>query len=547
VLSVHTDEARRAPARVWIVIAWAVPWFVLLGERPLFNPDEGRYAEIPREMLATGNWLVPHLNNLVYIEKPPLQYWATALAYELFGTNVWAARFYPALCGLLTVLVTAGLAWRLWGGAVARRAAIMLGSSFALLVMSQQLTLDMSLTFFTTLTLAAFCVAQHAATGTAARRHWMWLAWSSAAGAFLTKGLVALVLPALALLAYSLLYRRWRPWRRLSLLTGLALFMLIALPWCVFMQRHVPQFFDFFFVREHLQRFLTKIEDRYEPPWFFIPVLAGGSLPWLLPAARALAGGWRGSGTPGEFDVRAFLWVWCVMVFVFFSLSDSKLVPYILPLFPALALLMASAHAQGLRRDLKRTSLGLVMAGACLVVVAGILPQLLPDPVRAPFFIQLRWPILLMGLVCIGGGYRARSRVEATATVGMTAYVFVLVLIWSAHVVAPLYSGATLAAQLSPAIMAGTPIYSVRTYDQTLPFYLGRTMTLVETRGELNFGLTLEPDKALDSLQAFGARWLSATDALAVMEPDTYSLLQQQGLPLVVRARGPERLIVSRR
>jgi 4-amino-4-deoxy-L-arabinose transferase-like glycosyltransferase len=547
VLSVRTGESRHAPARLWIIIALAAPWFALMGERPLFNPDEGRYAEIPREMLASGNWLVPHLNNLVYIEKPPLQYWATALAYELFGTHVWAARLYTGLCGLFTVLVTAALARRLWGSAVARRAAIMLATSFAVLVMSQQLTLDMSLTFFMTLTLAAFCVAQDAATSAVGRRQWMWLAWACAAAAFLTKGLVALVLPAFALGAYSLLYRHWKPWRRLSLVTGLAVFMLIALPWCVLMQRHVPQFFDFFFVREHFQRFLTTIEDRYEPPWFFIPVLAVGSLPWLLPAGRALASGWRVSRTPSEFDARAFLWVWCVIVFVFFSMSDSKLIPYILPLFPALALLMASAQAEERRRDLKRTGLGLVMTGVLLAVAAGLLPRFLPDPVRAPFFIQLRLPILLMGLICIGGGFLARGKVEATATVGMTAYLCVFVLLLSAHVVAPLYSGATLAAQLSPAIMAGTPIYSVRTYDQSLPFYLGRTMTLVETRGELDFGLTLEPDKTLDSLEAFRARWLSASDALAVVAPDTYSLLQQQGLPMVVRARVPERLIVSRR
>jgi len=529
------------------MIAFAVSWFALLGERPLFNPDEGRYAEIPREMLASGDWLVPRLNNLVYIEKPPLQYWATALSYKLFGINVWAARLYTGLCGLFTVLVTAGLARHLWGRAAAWRAGIMLATSIALLVMSQQLTLDMSLTFFTTLTLAGFCVAQDPALRATRRRHLMWLAWASAAAAFLTKGLVALVLPALTLVAYSLLYRHWRPWRELSMVTGLALFMLIAVPWCVLMQRHVPQFFDFFFIREHLQRFLTRIEDRYEPPWFFIPVLAAGSLPWLLPAARALAHGWRSSKPPGEFDARAFLWLWCVVVFVFFSMSDSKLIPYILPLFPALALLMASVQAPQLRRDLKRTSAGLVMTGILLIVAAAILPQLLHDPVRAPFFVQLRLPLLLMGLIAVGGGWLAAGKVEATAVVGITAYLFVFVLLWSARVVSPLYSGASLAAQLSPAIMATTPIYSVRTYDQSLPFYLGRTMTLVETRGELDFGLTLEPQKTLASLEAFQLRWLAAADALAVMEPETFSLLQRQALPMVLRARVPERLIVSRR
>jgi 4-amino-4-deoxy-L-arabinose transferase-like glycosyltransferase len=538
--------ARRPQMGWWLTITLLVSWFALLGERPLFNPDEGRYAEIPREMLVSGDWLVPRLDDLVYIEKPPLQYWATALSYELFGTSVWAARLYTGLCGLLTVLVTAGLGMRLWGSAVALRAGIMLASSLALLVMSQQLTLDMSLTFYTTLTLAGFCLAQDAP-ATTRRRHWMWLAWASAAAAFLTKGLVALVLPALTLGAYSLLYRHWKPWSRLSISTGLVVFVLIAAPWCVLMQRHVPQFFDFFFIREHFQRFLTRIEARYEPPWFFIPVLAAGSLPWLLPATRALAGGWRRSKTPGEFDARTFLWMWCVVVFVFFSMSDSKLIPYILPLFPALALLTASMPPEPLCRDLKRTSLGLVGAGILLGVVAGILPQLLHDPKSAPYFVQLRLPALLMGLIAVAGGLIARRKVDPTAAAGITAYLFVFVLLWSAARVAPLYSGAPLAAQLSPAIMAQTPIYSVRTYDQSLPFYLRRTMILVEMRGELDFGLTLEPHKTLPSLESFAPRWLAAPDALAVMEPATYTLLQQMGLPMVVRARVPKLLIVSRR
>ena len=98
-----------------LLLAFSAVWFSNLEYRKLVNPDEGRYAEIPREMLASGDWVVPRLNNLVYIEKPPLQYWATAASYELFGTNVWAARFYTGLCGLCTVLVTVGLARGLWG------------------------------------------------------------------------------------------------------------------------------------------------------------------------------------------------------------------------------------------------------------------------------------------------------------------------------------------------------------------------------------------------------------------------------------------------
>jgi 4-amino-4-deoxy-L-arabinose transferase-like glycosyltransferase len=546
-MSVQDAGMRRARAPLVVASLFVASWFALLAVRPLFNPDEGRYAEIPREMLASGNWLVPHLNDLVYIEKPPLQYWATAISFEIFGTSVWAARFYTGLCALLTVLVSTALARRLWGGASAWRVAIMLASSLAMIVMGQQLTLDMSLTFFLTLTLAAFCVAQDDATPAPRRRHWMWLAWASAAGAFLTKGLIALVLPALALSAYSIFYRRWQPWRRLSLVAGLALFALMTVPWCLLMQRHVPQFFDFFFIREHFERFLTRIEERYEPVWFFIPVLAAGCLPWILPAARALGGAWKSSSSQASFEPRAFLWVWCVVVFVFFSMSDSKLIPYILPLFPSLALLMASAPAEALRRDLARTATGVIVAGVLLMVAAGILPLLLHDPARAPYFGELRLPLLAMGLVATGGGFLARGRVEPTAALGITAYLAFAILLIGARGVAPLYSGASLAAQIRHAIMPGTKLYAVHTYDQTLPFYLGRTMTLVDDRGELDFGLTLEPEKTVPTLTAFAARWQAESEALALMDPDTYALLQAQNLPMVVRAHSPGRLVVSRR
>ena len=147
--------------------AFTISWLALLGFRGLFNPDEGRYAEIPREMLASGDWVVPRLNGLVYIEKPPLQYWATAVTYALFGTSVWTARLYTGLTGLATVLATAWLALRLWGAAAAWRSGIMLATSLLVVLMSHQLTLDMSLTLFTTLTLAGFCLAQNARTAEA--------------------------------------------------------------------------------------------------------------------------------------------------------------------------------------------------------------------------------------------------------------------------------------------------------------------------------------------------------------------------------------------
>ncbi|HTX23657.1 MAG TPA: phospholipid carrier-dependent glycosyltransferase [Steroidobacteraceae bacterium] len=547
--------ARARPARraalALALLAVATSWLVLCGLRPLFNPDEGRYAEIPREMLASGDWVIPRLDGLMYIEKPPLQYWATAVAYILFGESDWSARLYTALCGLATVLVSAGLARRLWGAAAAWRTGIMLGSSLLVALLSHQLTLDMSLTLFMTGTLAAFCLAQDEGADPRARRRWMALAWASAAGAFLTKGLVAGVLPVLALAAYSALHRDLKPWMRLAPVAGLVLFLLLALPWFVLIQHRLPSFFDFFVVREHFQRYLTLVEARYEPWWFFLEVLALGALPWIVPAARALAGGWRASAPAGRFDVRRLLWVWSVVVLVFFSTSDSKLIPYILPMFPPLALLMGSAAERPLRADLRATGAGLVVAGLALALATLLLPRLLHDPARAPYFLATRAPLIAIALACVAGGLLARrlrgGSLALTVAVGATGYAVFIGISWAAALLAPIYSGGPLVAQLSPALRAVATVYSVRMYDQSLPFYLKRTVTLVEYRGELNFGLTLEPRKAIATLAAFEPRWRTESQALAVMQPPTFAALARAGVPMVLRARTPNELIVSRR
>jgi 4-amino-4-deoxy-L-arabinose transferase-like glycosyltransferase len=544
--------SERRGARVsLLLLGLAATWLLLLGFRGLFNPDEGRYAEIPREMLASGDWVIPHLDGLVYIEKPPLQYWATALGYVLFGQTDWSARLYTGLSGLATVLLTAAFARRLWGPAAGWRSGIMLGSSLIIMLLSHQLTLDMSLTLYTTLTLVAFCIAQDASTEPRHRARWMWLAWTGAAAAFLTKGLIAGVLPILTLMLYSVLQRDFGVWRRLGIAGGLPLFLLLAAPWFVLIQHRLPQFFDFFVVREHFQRFATRVEDRYQPWWFFLEILAIGCLPWIAPTVRALLTGWRASRPSGSFDARRLLWVWSIVVLVFFSASDSKLIPYILPMFPALALLTGTAPEERLRRDLRATALGLIAAAGVFAVGAALLPRFLHDPARAPYFLDIRTPLVLIAVTLVIGGCAARlqrgSSLALTSTIGASSYAAFAGVLWAASLLTPVYSGATLMPQLRPLLAPETPIYSVRTYDQSLTFYLQRTVTLVDWRGELDFGLTLEPHKGIASLDSFMTRWRAEGQALAVMEPDTYAQLQAAQLPMVLRASVPHELVVSRR
>ena len=459
-------------------------------------------------MLASGDWVIPHLNGLVYIEKPPLQYWATAISEAVFGQNDWAARLYTGLCALATVYVIWAMIRREWGASAATRGAIMLGSSLWFLLLGHQVTLDMSLTLYMTLTFASFCNAQRSAHW----RGWMLLCWAAIAAAFLTKGLIAGVLPLITLLLYSALQRDLGPWRRLLLVRGAALFALLCLPWLVLIQHRLPQFFQFFFVREHFERFLTKIENRYQPWWYFIPILLGGVLPWLLPALRSLCRDWRAGAPRAGFDLRRFAWLWCVVIFVFFSASDSKLSTYILPMFPVLALLMASAPVARLNADLRITGGGLLVLGVLLLAAALLLPRILALPFiydarSAPYFANIRPELLLMGVCSAAGGIAARwgrtDGIRPTLAIGLAGFATWTSAVGAAAVVAPLYSGAGLVTQLPQALRRDVPVYSVRTYDQSLTFYLRHPVTLVEYRGELDFGQTLQPDKSIATLAAF--------------------------------------------
>jgi 4-amino-4-deoxy-L-arabinose transferase-like glycosyltransferase len=532
------------------VLILAVAWFVLLGAHPLFNPDEGRYAEIPREMLATGQLLVPRLNGIIYIEKPPLQYWMSVGSFALFGVSEWSARLPAGLAGFLTLLVVFEVARRLWGRAAAWRAALMCGSALLVVLLSHHLTLDMSLTLFMTAALGAFCVAQHSRAQEATHWRWMLIAWIATALGVMTKGLVAVLLPGATLVLYALLQRDSRVWRHLWLTRGLAVLIVIAAPWFLWMQWSVPQFFDFFFIREHFARYLTRISDRHEPWWFFAPVLLVGVLPWLPSALRALASNWRASAPRGEFDARRFLWCWVVVTFGFFSASDSKLVPYILPLFPALVLLMAAGDEQNLVRELRLTARLAIAFAFGLAGLAVIEPYLVQSFGWNEATLTLRPGLIAMAaLLAVGGITSLVVRVRPTAAlaaIAVAAFAATGVLLECARGLTPLYSAATLVNTL-PRELRSVPAYAVRHYDQTLPFYLGHTTTLVEERNELDFGLCLEPWRETGRLSEFERQWGALGQGLAIVTDKDLSELERRGVPMRIRARNAEAVLISRR
>ncbi len=521
-----------------------------LGLRPLFNSDEGRYAEIPREMLQGGDWIIPHLNGLAYIEKPPLQYWATALSFFLFGENEFSARVYSALTSFGTVALVWLLGTRIWGREVGWRAAAVLAGMLIFVALGQLLTLDMSLTFYMTASLAGFLMAQRTAP-----RRWMLLAWTAVALGVLTKGLIAALIPAAVLTIYSVASRDFNPWRRLHVAWGLPLFLIIAVPWHWVAALRLHDFLQFFFVHEHLARYLTPSADRQESWWFIGAVFLAGSVPWTLPTLRVVAGGWRERGAAlSQFSPAFFLWIWVVFVGVFFSLSDSKLMPYILPAMPPLAILIAALPAATLKRDFAVTAALTAIAGVALMIASFNWAALVASSDRSAYFLPLAMPAReIAALLIATGAFVLVQRARDAAHDATRAGIFLgagwclawLLVVRGAASVAPIYSGIDLAAAF-PVGESTAPLYSIATYDQTLPFYLRRTVTLVKFRGELDYGLKQAPTEGIATLDEFLRRWSAQSKAFAVMDQDTFKNLEERGVPMRLIGQNVQRVLVAR-
>ncbi len=548
------DPDARHQTRAWMLLlgVCSIAWFAVLGLRPLFNPDEGRYAEIPAGMLASGDYLVPHLNGLVYLEKPPLQYWLTALAMQVFGHNEWAARVVTASSAAVAVCFVYLLGRRLWSPLRGLTAAAMTASMLLYVLMGQLITLDMTLACFLTISTVSFCLGQiERERDPTTSRRWMLGCWAAMAAATLTKGLIGAVLPGAVLVLYTLLQRDWAVWRHLQWLRGLTLYSALTLPWFVLVERAHPGALDFLIVREHFQRYLTKVHDRYHPWWYFLMILAAGSLPWLPQITRALVTGWRRTAPLGRFDAARVLWVSAAFTLLFFSLSDSKLAPYIVPILPPLALLGSGRGRIG-AIDLTRAAALQVIFGAALAIALVVYAQrpLVGDPAWT-FKTLTPWITAVATVLVIGGAgalwLRRRSPDAALRAVAATGFAVTLSLIaGGATAIAGRYSVKPLLAATAP--LADTaPIYTVDTFDWTLPFYARRPVIPVLYRGELDYGLTAAPERGLPTLEAFAARWARDDVAYALIPIATAAKLTRDGVAMRELTRDFDNVLVSRR
>jgi 4-amino-4-deoxy-L-arabinose transferase-like glycosyltransferase len=554
------SSARVGGLRWWGWVALAVVWLITIQIRPMLDPDEGRYAEIPREMVATGNWVTPRLDGLKYFEKPALQYWATAVLYSVVGLSNWSSRLWTVGLGFACLpLIYAWLA-RLYD----RRAAV---AAVAILSMSPYFgfighldLLDASFTFWMCATVLAFTLAQSAPRHSSRERNWMLVCWAAAALAVLSKGIVVFVLAGGTLILYSLAERDLRPWRRMHFALGVPLFLALAAPWFVIVSLRNADFAQFFFVHEHFQRFLTKEAQRVEPWWYFLALLVLGALPWLVALGRASLTAWRESESTYQFKPLKFLLLFSVLTLAFFSTSDSKLATYILPMFPTIAAFtgVGVANRPGFfaRSSRVAAGLGLFLAVGLLVYSQhrnGMIPAqavawAIAAAIAALAAVAATWrPQAAEGRSDAAGGDPAMGAWQPLAV----ALVFIFV--WQAllceyTVIPPSRSAYALVQAVAPDVHPGTALYSVGEYRQTIPPYLGRMLTLVSFggAGELDFGEASEPGRQTATPEQFVHQWDASRDAIAFFDPRVWDHYRQQGLPGRVIARDSFTVAVSR-
>ncbi|MDP3620867.1 MAG: glycosyltransferase family 39 protein [Polynucleobacter sp.] len=550
---IHKSSRLLTPAGILLLgIFYAVLWFGTLDYRHLIPSDEGRYAEIAREMVVSGDWVSPRYHDYKYFYKPPLQLWATATAFDWFGVGEWQARLWTALTGFLTILFVGYTSARLDSPRAGWIAAVVLAASPMWVISGHVNSLDMALSAFLTAALCSLLLAQ---TGRDKKGGggWMMLCWAFMALATLSKGLIGAALPTLVLIAYSVTAWDWRIWKRLYIVRGLLLFFAITAPWFILISIRNPEFVEFFFIHEHFERFTQDVHRRSGPIYFFLPLLAIGFLPFLFQLPGSLLLAWK--SRQGNFAAAWMLACWFLIIFAFFSVSRSKLPGYIIPIFPALAMLVG----RYLDRQLGQTntlSIPWIVQTACFAILGfvgffflsfvGV--QARPDEITA-YAEYTQWIavalIILISFSALAAWQARRNGVASIASLAIGFFLTSIVAGTGHETLGRAVSGVDLAERVRNQIPADAPIYSVRILDHTVPFYLGRTMIMVEFPDELAFGVKQEPERWAPTLNDFIERWKSQTNAYAFMVPEQYAELERMGLPMEIVDRDTRRIIVK--
>lgn len=448
---------------------------------PLLEPDEGRNAEVAREMAVGSDYVLPHLNALPYVDKPVLYFAASALTMKLLGPTELAARLPSLAFTLLTVALVAWFARRLLGTPAGWTAAIATAATPFTLAYARTAIFDAALTLWVAAALMGFYLAVETGRDrrpTAAR--WSAAAWVAIALGVLTKGPVALAVPLLVALPYAV-------WRRQASKVldpvGMLALLALVLPWVFAVTNRVPDFLRYVLLVETADRLAGSGLGRTEPWWYFLPITVGAALPWSLVACSALTRR-RSAGVDHRL---VFLLLWIAVPVVFFSLSQSKRPQYILPVVPAFGLLVALVwdRADGRLPGARLAGAALALLGAALTLGGSRLPSLVRSSAAVAAVIPRT--ALWLGALCVVSGAAAwmfaTRRDRALIALALPVAAIPVIAMPLMRAIGSERSSRALADAIAPFVPEHAEIVAIATYPLSLPFYLRRTLTLATPDG----------------------------------------------------------------
>ncbi len=505
-------------------------FFFMLGVRPLSVPDEANYAEITREMFINHDYITPYLNGIKFFDKPILLYWFGVGCFKFFGIHLWSLRSVNALMGLCGCLATYVTARKCYDRTTGFFAAFILGTSVLYFVLLHLYTMDLMVTVFIAVTLFAFILGMKSEKH---RLQYFMCAAISSGLAVLTKGLIGILLPGIVIMVWSLVYHQWKWFNGLTLIVCSSLFLMIVMPWHLLAAFENPSFLYFYFIEHHLIRFESGAVGHIKPFWYYIPVMCWGFYPWIvfLPEVMYLI-----LRNRSAFKIEFYFVFSALLIFIFFTLSKAKLVPYILVVFPPLAILIAHY----LREKIKNKDFNGIQKGYGLLLLSAIVcsPVFLfftryfqvANPALTNIYL---WTVIVVIIIGSTLNYifsKNNLQCAILSTCMMAAIIDVLLI----AAIPSMDSRTTfpLANVLKQIAHPDDEIISLGHYYYDLPFYLEKRIDVVNANHLFTYGLShqMQHDWIIND-DIFKTKWLSHRRVFALMDLKDY-----ENMPLKYKA-----------
>ena len=492
-------RAERMKGRLlFLLVVPLILYIVLLPAMPLMEPDEARYSDIASLMNSTGDYVTPHLNHVAYLEKPPLSYWATALSFRLFGENDFSSRLFVGLCAWGCIILVYCIGVFFANEKTGLYSAGILTTFLFHFVLGRINILDIPLAFF--VCLAIWAGYRHIEQGGKGRA-WIYLFYFSSALAFLTKGLIGIVFPFAILILWLLVSGRWRAVFTLFSPVGILIFLAVSCPWIILAQRANKDFLWFFFIQEHFLRYTTTMHGKENPLFYYVPILIAGTVPWCAFLVEVVTGTLgRKISLRGDLDWR-FLCTWAIFIFVFFSLSSSKLIPYMTPVFLPVAVIFG--HLFSLydgRGRTRRLVLLPVVLQSCIFIILLCVPLFIArhNITASEWSPRIALPILaLILIVFVPDIVKRRWDKGWFLSIYLISILFMASLLLPlSHFLTPYKSAYPVSQAIKVLLPPGEELFQYGISDYGIDFYSKIRTPVVDDFGELSYGVgRLPPDE----------------------------------------------------